>query len=325
MNRPLVFMFSGQGSQYFQMGQQLYQQHARFRLWMDHCNEIVSPLINTSLLDVMYHRGHKSMAFDRVLYTTPALIAVQYSLAQVFIEHAIRPDYLLGYSLGEFTAAMLGGAMELEQGLQLTVEFARRIEEKVPPARMLAVIDSVTLMAEHPEVFADCELTGSNFNRNFVVSASPSRIAALQAWLKTQEKHCELLPINYGFHTADMAFVASDLRQLATYASIHPLNIPMISCVSGQIITTVDADYIWDVVRKPVVFQQAIERLIQTCEPICLDLSPTGTLATFVKYIKPPNSGLVCYESMNKFGRDVESLEKVLQQLNLCRNMKKVS
>ncbi|NQZ12186.1 MAG: acyltransferase domain-containing protein, partial [Algicola sp.] len=122
MKKPIVFMFSGQGAQYYHMGKELYECHPRFALWMDHCDEIVEPLIGTSLIDILYDESvTKGDPFDRVLYTNPALLCIQYSLSRVLMEMDIQPDYLLGYSLGEFTAAVVSGVMSLEEGLELLV------------------------------------------------------------------------------------------------------------------------------------------------------------------------------------------------------------
>lgn len=314
-NRPTVFMFSGQGSQYFQMGQELYSKNQRFKLWMDLCDDIVAPLINTSLIAVLYESGNKNTAFDRVLYTTPALISVQYSLAQLLLEKSIRPDYLLGYSLGEFTAAILGGAMELEQGLRLSVAFSRCIENKVPEARMLAILDSVDVMQRHPEVFRDCVLTGENFNNNFVVSASPQRMMQLQTWLKQNGKQSELLDIKYGFHTPDMQLVEDDIKQLMKTVPMFSLQVPMLSSVTGEEIADTADEYLWNVLRQPVQFKMAVENLLKHGDPICIDLSPSGVLAALVKYIKPVDSDALLIECMNKFGRDVATLDKALSQL----------
>jgi len=65
-------MFSGQGSQYFHMGKDLYENHPRFKLWMDHCDDMAKPLIQNSLIDILYKQNNKSDIFDKILHTNPA-------------------------------------------------------------------------------------------------------------------------------------------------------------------------------------------------------------------------------------------------------------
>ena len=137
MKKPTVFMFSGQGSQYYQMGKELYEKHPRFKLWMNHCDNIVSPLIETSLIEVLYEQHKKSEPFDNIVYTNPALLSIEYSLAKILMESGIKPDFFLGYSLGELTAAILSQGISLEQGLQLSVSFAKLLERESPPAKCL--------------------------------------------------------------------------------------------------------------------------------------------------------------------------------------------
>ncbi len=134
MPKPIVFMFSGQGSQYYHMGKELYQRHAGFKRWMDHCDEIAAPLIDASLIEVIFYAADKRQDFDRLLYSNPALLCFEYSLAQVLLDMDVKPDLLLGYSLGDITSSVLAGNMVLEEGIRFVVEMAKLFEAKSPPA-----------------------------------------------------------------------------------------------------------------------------------------------------------------------------------------------
>src|SRR5688500_6161604 len=135
--KRIIVMFSGQGSQYYQMGKELYEKNRQFRYSMDLCDEMVSPLIRASLTDVLYRGKGKGESFDNILYTNPALLCVEYSLFSVLSGMGIQPDYIMGYSLGELTASVVSGAISLEDGIQLAVDTARLAEEKTLPAEML--------------------------------------------------------------------------------------------------------------------------------------------------------------------------------------------
>ena len=310
-------MFSGQGSQYYHMGKELYECHSRFRLWMDHCDEIVESLIDVSLVDILYDRNiSKSDPFDRVLYTNPALLCIEYSLSRVLMEMDIQPDYLLGYSLGEFTAAVVSGAMSLEQGLELLVDYAKLLEAQTPASGMLAIIDSSDIINQYPTLFADVWLTGNNFGKNFVVSGLVKAIDVLQASLKDKNIICQRLAVDYGFHTELVDPIESQFKQLVAKIDIAPMEIPIISALKSREIETIDEHHFWQVTREPVDFAQTIYSMINQRNYTFIDVGPSGTLATFVKYLLPADSNSLPLEVINQFGHNLQSLDTLLGRVN---------
>src|SRR5262245_66635581 len=104
--KKLVWMFSGQGSQYYRMGLDLYQEDPLFRQEIHRCDESVKRLLGTSLTEIIFpkHTTDRFADFSRTLYTHPALFCIQYSLSQALLRRNVRPALLLGYSLGEIVA-----------------------------------------------------------------------------------------------------------------------------------------------------------------------------------------------------------------------------
>lgn len=304
-------MFSGQGSQYYRMGKELYENHLGFKGWMDHCDEIVHPLIGISLLDVIYRQGNKGEPFDRILYTNPGLLCIQYSLARLLIESDVRPDYLLGYSLGEITASIVSGAVSLEDGIRLVVDFAALLEAKTQPARMLAIIESEDIMMRFPSLFENCWLTGRIFQNNFVVSGLPKDIHNLKKVLNQKNIMSQELPVNYGFHTELIDSLEAGFKELVRGINLSPVNIPIISSFMAGKIQEVDEEYFWKLVRYPVEFGKAIRMMLQKGDFIFIDAGPSGSLATSVKYLLPSNSNSLYLETINQFGRDLNSMEKL--------------
>ncbi len=310
MKSPVVFMFSGQGSQYYHMGKELYDNHPRFKLWMDHCNDILSPLLDVSLIDVLYRKNKKSELFDNILFTNPALLCIEYSLARVLMEIGIQPDYLLGYSLGEITASVVSGAVSLEEGLELTVDYAKLLEKESPAAGMLAVIESADIIIQYPELFQNCWVTGRNFNRSFVVSGLPHDIQALQVALNQKNIMSQKLPVNFGFHTELMNPLEEKFKQMAQRVNFSPIRIPCISALTTTQIPEINAEYLWEVIRYPVEFEKTISAMLQQGDYRFIDVGPSGTLATFIKYLLPLGSNSLYFEVINQFGKDLVSLEK---------------
>lgn len=315
MSKPIVFMFSGQGSQYYQMGRELYENHPRFQLWMDHCDDLLYPLIDASLVDIIYHDEQpKSALFDNIIYTNPALLSVEYCLARILMESGIKPDYLLGYSLGEFSAAVVSGAIELEQGLELVVAFARQLEATMAPAGMLAVIESPGLMTQYPQWFERCWLSGSNFDRNFVVSGLADDLNTLQQQLKAQNVMHQRLAVNYGFHTQLIDPLKNTFKQLMKSVELADMNIPIYSALTKSQLTELNNEYFWQVVRTPVNFEQTVQSMIQKQDYRFIDVGPSGTLATFVKYIQGDKGNSEGFELINQYGKNLRSLDNVLSE-----------
>ncbi len=308
-SKPVVFMFPGQGAQYYQMARELYDEHPRFRLWMQHCDEIVHPLIGQSLIDIIY-QGSKFEDFDRIKYSNPALIAVEFSLAKIIMEMGVQPDFFVGYSLGEFTAAIVSGAMSIEQGLALVVDYAEILEEKSPCAGMLAIIEQESVMSEYPEIFQDCWLASRNFQNSFVVSGLEKSIRRLQNALMDRGIPCQKLPVNYAFHSSIMDPLEEDLKRITRQHDFSRLKIPTISALKTQQIDSVNADHFWDLIRQPIDFAQTIQKMLEKDDYLFIDVGPSGTLATIVKYLLPKGTQSLSIELINQFGNDLQMIDK---------------
>jgi trans-AT polyketide synthase/acyltransferase/oxidoreductase domain-containing protein len=137
MNQPIIFMFSGQGSHYYQMGKELFEQQPIFQKWMLKLNEMASDTLGESVLDKLYDQTKpKSSLFDQTLYSHPAIFMVEYSLSQMFLEKGIMPDYVLGTSMGEFAAAAVARVMEVEELLVALIKQAQMLETHCQPGGM---------------------------------------------------------------------------------------------------------------------------------------------------------------------------------------------
>lgn len=309
MTKPTVFMYSGQGSQYFQMTRELYERHPRYRLWLEHCDDIAQPILGKSVLDTIFDPGRRTRdPFDSLADSNAALLCVEYSLTRVVQEMGYRPDVLLGYSLGEITAAVVADVFPLEFGLAFAVEFARILEQRTPPAGMLAVVGAADLVRSRAPWFAGCWVTGRNFAGNFVVSGPVAVVAQLERRLHHESIMCQRLPVNYGVHTELIDPVEAQVRGVLRTASFAPPRIPIVSSASTDRVDAVTGDGMWAAMRSPVEFARTIEKMTAAGDATFVDLGPSGTLATFVKYLLPPGSGSQQVHTINRFGQDLKSL-----------------
>ena len=308
MGLPVVFMYSGQGAQYYQMGKELYEKEPVFSRTLNRCSDVVSPLIGTSLIDVIYG-GKKTDPFERTLYTHPANVAFCYSLTQTLYARGIKPDMLLGYSLGEYVCALIAEALPMEKGLELIVRQARLLEEKTANATMMAVLDDPAIMQRRPQLFQGSWLSGHNFPNHFVITGYRDRLKAIENQLFEDGITAQILPISHGFHSPIIDPIREDNLQLLT--GFTPPRLPCYSGMTTGPIESFSAEHIWNVVRNPVRFLETV-RAMEAHGPFnYIDVGPAGTLATFVKYILGNGSSSQALISVNQFGRDLLGLERL--------------
>ena len=120
-NLDLVFMFPGEGSQYPNMGRELYETEPLFREEINHCDEILRRVLNISLKAILYPENAASDEFDDTALTQPVIFSFEYALAELLMKWGLKPQSMIGYGIGEYVAACLAGVFSLEDALTLVV------------------------------------------------------------------------------------------------------------------------------------------------------------------------------------------------------------
>lgn len=313
-HKPLVFLFSGQGSHYFQMGKLLFQKHFYFRKWMHELDLIVQKKIGTSILEKIYDVGKKqSHPFDRILWTHPAIFMVEYALCMVLKESGIRPDIVMGVSLGEFTAGTIAGVMETETCLDALLTQAKLLETHCPSGGMLAIIDKPGYYYEAPVLYENSELAAVNYQGHFVVSASQVNIERIVDHLKAHNIVYQQLPVSFAFHSSMIEAAKAPYIDYLKSTSFCSPNIPFVSCLKADFLTTVDTEFYWQVIRKPIAFENTIKALELNKNHNYLDMGPSGTLCTFIKHILPAHAASKSYAIMTPFGNELQNLEAAIR------------
>ncbi|MBT7589451.1 MAG: ACP S-malonyltransferase [Candidatus Scalindua sp.] len=312
MSRPIVFMFSGQGSQYYQMGKNLFDNCPAFKRWMLRLDGIANKILGNSVIEYVYDESkNKQEQFDRLLYSNPAIFMVEFSLAQVLQEKGIKPDYVLGASLGEYASGAIAGILKYEEALEVLIKQAEIFEETCQKGGMLAILHNAELYENIPAICNNSELVAINFHSHFVVSGKNENLKLIQDYLDKRSISYLLLPVSFAFHSSLIDPCKSTCLPFLKQWRFSPPRVPFISCSRAGILAEPGYDYFWEVLRKPIEFQKAILALEKEQEYIYLDLGPSGTLDTFVKYILFNDSGSESFSVLNPFGQDLRNLEKI--------------
>jgi acyl transferase domain-containing protein len=310
-----VFMFSGQGSQYFQMGKELFENDETFRHWMLRLDETARQTAGGSVIETLYSgQSGKSEPFDRTLLSHPAIFMVEYSLAQSLIHAGVRPDMVLGVSVGSFAAAAVAGFIDVEDALSAVIRQAMALEEWGEPGGMTAVLADPALFDEH-SLGDRSELAAVNFSSHFVISARRNELAAIEAVLKEHEVSHQRLPVSFPFHSQWMEKARAPFETFMQAIRFRPGRLPLVCCDRTTTLSELPDAFFWDVVRHPIRFRETIGRLEQQGARRYVDVGPAGTLATFLKYGLLPGTTSTVHTLLTPFGRDRQNLAAVTSSI----------
>jgi acyl transferase domain-containing protein len=304
-------MFSGQGSQYFQMGRELFEKNETFRDWMIRLDDIPRHVSGKSVIEVLYSDVYgKGDRFDRTLLTHPAIFMVEYSLAETLVEAGVRPDMVLGVSLGSFAAAAVAGFIGFEDALTAAVRQAMAFENYCEPGGMTAVLADPGLFAE--EMFRGrCELAAVNFSSHFVISTRCAELEAIEAALDKHNISYQRLPVSFPFHSQWIEDAKTPFDSFMRSVPRKQGRLPLACCQQTTILSSLPENYFWDVARGPIRFRETIAQLEQQGAHRYIDVGPAGTLATFLKYAVPETKSAV-HAILTPFGFDQKNLAALL-------------
>jgi amino acid adenylation domain-containing protein len=302
--RLLIFMFPGQGSQYVDMGGELYEREPVFREAIDRCIEILKPLTNYNIKEILYpnlvsevsevsgvnrsnrsytsYKSHKSY-INRTEIAQPAIFIFEYALAMLLMKWGIRPGAMIGHSIGEYTAAHLAGVFSLEEALRL-VALRGRLMQQMPAGGMMGVrLPEAEVM---PLLSGDLSLAAVNAPSHCVVSGPHRQLEAFVG--KLREKGCEhrSLHTSHAFHSNMMDPILKEFEKAVAGITLRPPAIPYISNVTGDWITAeqaVDPGYWSTHLRQTVRFAGGVRELLKKEHGIFIEVGPGKTLGTFVR------------------------------------------
>lgn len=280
---PLVFLFPGQGSQYYQMGRELFDGCEPFRTRMQSLDRDFARQEGYRLLDELY--GPRSMRepLEELRYSHPLVVMIEYCLARTLVDLGLEPDLLIASSVGEFAAQAFAGQIAIEAALGMVAHQARSAAVHVEDGFMMAVMAPRQRYDECAEMRALACMAGSSFPGAFVVAGVRRDLAPLQELLRRLELSSQVLPLRVPFHTPWVEAMRPDWLRHAGGCEAAVASVPVI----GQFDHppgTAYADAMWRVIREPFDFQQQLQGLEASRPYRFVDVGPAGTLANWIKH-----------------------------------------
>jgi phthiocerol/phenolphthiocerol synthesis type-I polyketide synthase E len=314
-DRPVIFMFSGQGSQYVGMARGVYETEPVFREHVDACTATLVPILGFDLRDVLWPAPDATERARARLSTTavtqPALFVVEYALARLFMEWGVKPQAMLGHSIGEYVAACLASVLTLPDALRLVAERGRLLE--VPGGAMLAVsLGERDLRTLLPATLSIAAINGPAL---CAVSGPAAEIEAFAARLTGQGIHAQTIHTAAAFHSAMMEPVLEKFREAVGRVALGAPAIPYVSNVTGTWMTMEDATdsaYWARHVRQTVRFWDGLQEITQAGDAVLLEVGPGHTLASLARQASNRNRPVQVLSSL-RHPHEQQSDEAVLQ------------
>ena len=325
---PVAFLFTGQGSQYVNMAAELARTEPLVAEVFADADRVMTPLLGRPLTELLFCDPEDSEGVDarteelrRTEITQPAVLATDLALATLLDAYGMRPDMVIGHSLGEYGALVAAGSLGFDAALEAVSARGREmadleIEDNGAMAAVMAPLDEVRSLVE--DLGDEVVIANVNSTNQAVIGGATAPVEAAVAQLTERGHTAMRIPVSHAFHTSIVAPVSEPLRAALRRLDVREPVLPVVANVTGDFYPSGGdgdermLDLLGRQVASPVQFVAGLERLYDAGARMFVEVGPKRALHGFAADVLGHHDDVVALFTNHPKQGDVVSFNRAL-------------